>query len=433
MVVGAPQIADDVAARRTAVESQKQQIEALTGILQTSVTSVSHMLSRVPGTPMQTQMPHARAPAKAAQPAQPTAAAAAPVASAAGALARARPAAAGAALAAPTSSRAMRGLPAVAAAALRRHSFVAAFSMEDATAFAASHDSPRDVVGWYCLDEEPAFVAAAAARRVAAAAATGVSLPGCLAESVLGNVYSQAGGGSRSGAEPAGGSVVSASLLNAKPAVGGIGVEPQRGDVLRVLFTVTSDAVADTVVRHRCRLRNFGSISINIFDVLSDTEEAQRRALWPAFVAAKAAGKRAQFHRARLMIDVHARSHACMRLHGAQARTSQSSTNSTRHATCSQSYGAMIHPKGRQLQNNPSHLLPSELIDRCIGSRIWVVMKGDKEIIGTLRGFDVYVNMVLEDVTEIETTPEGPKTTHLDQILLNGNNIAVLVPETLTV
>jgi len=27
-------------------------------------------------------------------------------------------------------------------------------------------------------------------------------------------------------------------------------------------------------------------------------------------------------------------------------------------------------------------------------------MKGDKELVGTLRGFDVYVNMVLEDVTE---------------------------------
>jgi U6 snRNA-associated Sm-like protein LSm5 len=49
--------------------------------------------------------------------------------------------------------------------------------------------------------------------------------------------------------------------------------------------------------------------------------------------------------------------------------------------------------------------------------------------VGTLRGFDVYVNMVLEDVTEIETTQDGSKViTKLDQILLNGNNIAVLVP-----
>jgi U6 snRNA-associated Sm-like protein LSm5 len=89
----------------------------------------------------------------------------------------------------------------------------------------------------------------------------------------------------------------------------------------------------------------------------------------------------------------------------------------------------MIAPKGKgPAAPNPSHLLPSELIDRCIGSRIWVIMKGDKEIVGTLRGFDVYVNMVLEDVIEIEPTPEGRKTTKLDQILLNGNTIAVLVP-----
>jgi U6 snRNA-associated Sm-like protein LSm5 len=88
----------------------------------------------------------------------------------------------------------------------------------------------------------------------------------------------------------------------------------------------------------------------------------------------------------------------------------------------------MLAPKRGPGAANPSHLLPSELIDRCIGSRIWVIMKGDKEIVGTLRGFDVYVNMVLEDVTEVEVTPAGRVVTKLDTILLNGNNIAVLVP-----
>ena len=37
-------------------------------------------------------------------------------------------------------------------------------------------------------------------------------------------------------------------------------------------------------------------------------------------------------------------------------------------------------------------------------------MKGDKELVGILRGFDDYVNMVLEEVTEYEITPEGTKT-----------------------
>ena len=44
-------------------------------------------------------------------------------------------------------------------------------------------------------------------------------------------------------------------------------------------------------------------------------------------------------------------------------------------------------------------LLPLELVDKCIGSRIHVIMKSDKEIVGNLLGFDDYVNMVLEDVS----------------------------------
>ncbi|XP_054997427.1 U6 snRNA-associated Sm-like protein LSm5 isoform X1 [Sorex araneus] len=77
---------------------------------------------------------------------------------------------------------------------------------------------------------------------------------------------------------------------------------------------------------------------------------------------------------------------------------------------------------------NPSQLLPLELVDKCIGSRIHIVMKSDKEIVGTLLGFDDFVNMVLEDVTEFEITPEGRRITKLDQILLNGNNITMESP-----
>lgn len=75
-----------------------------------------------------------------------------------------------------------------------------------------------------------------------------------------------------------------------------------------------------------------------------------------------------------------------------------------------------------------SQILPLELIDRCIGSRIWVIMKSDREFTGTLLGFDDFVNMVLEDVTEYETTPQGRKKTRLAQTLLNGNNICMLIP-----
>ena len=40
----------------------------------------------------------------------------------------------------------------------------------------------------------------------------------------------------------------------------------------------------------------------------------------------------------------------------------------------------------------------------------------------------VPLHMVLDEVVEYEFTPEGRRATRLDQVLLNGNNIAILVP-----
>lgn len=78
--------------------------------------------------------------------------------------------------------------------------------------------------------------------------------------------------------------------------------------------------------------------------------------------------------------------------------------------------------------SNPQIWLPLELIDKCIGSRIQVIMKNEKEIVGKLVGFDDYVNMVLQDAVEYETTADGKKKTKLEEILLNGNNITMMVP-----
>ena len=83
----------------------------------------------------------------------------------------------------------------------------------------------------------------------------------------------------------------------------------------------------------------------------------------------------------------------------------------------------------------PSRILPLELIDKAIGSRLWILMKGQTEIVGTLRGFDDYVNLVLDDAVEYSPDPRGGggsgevvrKELH-SEILLNGNHVAVLVP-----
>ncbi|KAG1673441.1 hypothetical protein FOA52_002206 [Chlamydomonas sp. UWO 241] len=259
-------------------QAQAQQIASLVDV-------VSLLVSRVPGAPM--QMPHAEpararaghaahsaapraAPAaEAAQPARP-AAAAAPVASAGGGPATERPASGATRAASARGPFRRGGLPARVGDTSLRHSFVLSIPVARGANWFLAGGGRR-------MDEEEAT----AAERIAAAAEDGTSLPVRLATDVVRFLY---GGTGRR--EPADGGVVSASLLNAKPAVGGIGVEPRGGGVLRVLFTVASDAVADTVVRWRHELRRCVD-STAVFDVLSDREEAQHQALWPAFLAAK--------------------------------------------------------------------------------------------------------------------------------------------------
>ncbi|KXN74386.1 Sm-like ribonucleo protein [Conidiobolus coronatus NRRL 28638] len=78
---------------------------------------------------------------------------------------------------------------------------------------------------------------------------------------------------------------------------------------------------------------------------------------------------------------------------------------------------------------NASQVLPLEIIDKCIGSKIRIIMRDNKEFIGTLQGFDDFVNMVLEDVTEYNFTSEGTRINNLDKILLSGNSICMLIPD----
>ena len=69
------------------------------------------------------------------------------------------------------------------------------------------------------------------------------------------------------------------------------------------------------------------------------------------------------------------------------------------------------------------NVLPLDTIEKCVGKKVWVIMKNKKELVGTLKGYDDYVNMVMEDVTEYTVTSDGKQVTKLESILLNGNNI----------
>ena len=59
-----------------------------------------------------------------------------------------------------------------------------------------------------------------------------------------------------------------------------------------------------------------------------------------------------------------------------------------------------------------SKVLPLELVDKCIGSRMWVIMRSEKELVGTLRGFDEFVNMV-----RVRSCPLTSKSNNLTRLL----------------
>lgn len=74
-------------------------------------------------------------------------------------------------------------------------------------------------------------------------------------------------------------------------------------------------------------------------------------------------------------------------------------------------------------------VLPLELVDKMIGSRVYVLMKNEKEFVAeTLVGFDDMVNLVLSNVTEYE---HGKEVCKIDSLLLNGCNISILIPGSL--
>lgn len=74
--------------------------------------------------------------------------------------------------------------------------------------------------------------------------------------------------------------------------------------------------------------------------------------------------------------------------------------------------------------------VPLGLVEKCIGARVSVLMRNSTEFDGILKGFDDYVNLVLDDVTEIQYDHAGTRTEQKleSSILLNGNAVTILVP-----
>ena len=79
------------------------------------------------------------------------------------------------------------------------------------------------------------------------------------------------------------------------------------------------------------------------------------------------------------------------------------------------------------------HILPLEVMDKCISRKMWVVMKDQREFYGTLAGFDEYMNMLMQDCKEYSVSftkgqEDRTKVSEMDEMLLNGSHVCMMVP-----
>ncbi len=69
---------------------------------------------------------------------------------------------------------------------------------------------------------------------------------------------------------------------------------------------------------------------------------------------------------------------------------------------------------------------PFDLLNESVGKDVLVRLKGNMQIRGTLKAFDVHMNIVLENAEEL-TDEEKPKT-KFGKIILRGDNILLISP-----
>lgn len=68
---------------------------------------------------------------------------------------------------------------------------------------------------------------------------------------------------------------------------------------------------------------------------------------------------------------------------------------------------------------------PFDLLNDSIGKGVLVMLKDDMQIRGTLKAFDVHMNIVLENAEQIEG---GQTKTKYGKLILRGDNVLLISP-----
>ncbi|HNV93928.1 MAG: putative snRNP Sm-like protein [Candidatus Methanofastidiosum methylothiophilum] len=68
---------------------------------------------------------------------------------------------------------------------------------------------------------------------------------------------------------------------------------------------------------------------------------------------------------------------------------------------------------------------PLDIIHRALDSNVLVELKGGREFRGTLKGYDIHMNLVMEAAEELQN---GESVRKLGHVVVRGDNVVLISP-----